>query len=721
MRERDRYPKLHRFYNTDLHNMESVTYFAIKDTQRKYDNLQEAIKSEDKDKIKSALKELTILLEALLEYRPYREDFQDMSNEMYRFACESGFLDIASELLNAKVDTTNLLCKVAGEGKTETVQAMIKSKININTIRSDGASPLLLAAGYGRADTTSALIDAKADIEIKYKNDSTLFYAIDYDMKEIVKKLVNLKVNLDARSSRYETPLFFAVLGKHKEIALTLIEGKADPNMKSFTIFGDNPLSKTIETGQWDITQKLIEAKANIYVEDLLLAQKTLPNQVSTLLDMVIKNKIQIMTKSGNSDLHGAIELGHWDLADRLIEAKSEINVKDLLLVHKRFPDHLQTILDRANKDKIIHDIGPERKTELDQNRGFLSDTLFWAISKNHFDLASTLIVAKADPNHVDKKDEPPLKMVIEKGDKDLAHKLIEAKANISLDHFFLLAQKPQLLSAIPDILLNKFLFAEQELKEGKKTGFQAILENLDEKSLSEFLSRVNRSYELRSIVFKLSLDKPAISAKLLELMNAETFIFMMTRDMQPVKQFAEKIANNLIHETSWQSKHILETLLFKNPTKGQHKEFNKMTAEIAAAIYNQWKGSKEEKMRERVPRDVLSLIVPHLPWSKGRKLEKFLNETENMAKKARTSERKHPFFKENKTPSLNIPLQSPVTEEEGKSVEETRLLADSGSLSSDQAKAKHPSKKTQPLAKDQITDETQLIHKTRSRRSSSS
>ena len=152
-----------------------------------------------------------------------------------------GRLDGFSVLIEKGSDPTlrdnngwTLLHYAARSGNHVIIEKLQFLGLNIDSRRSDGATPLMIAACHGRLDAFSFLIEKGSDPTLKNYNGWTLLhYAVGGSNNVIIEKLLSLGLNIDSRSSNGATPLMIAARHGRLDAFSALIERKSDPTLKN--------------------------------------------------------------------------------------------------------------------------------------------------------------------------------------------------------------------------------------------------------------------------------------------------------------------------------------------------------------------------------------------------------------------------------------------------------------------------------------------------------
>jgi ankyrin repeat protein len=147
----------------------------------------------------------------------------------------------------------------------------------------DSLTPLMSAANEGDKKTVQALIKSKADINAKdpEQKRTALYFAISNEHQEVIKLLIDKGASLENLSEDRETALFMATTTNNNDLMKTVIK----KNKKLINIpdsEGTTPLMEAAKYG----TKKTVEILLNAG------AKKDLKNKLgSTALEIAKENK----------------------------------------------------------------------------------------------------------------------------------------------------------------------------------------------------------------------------------------------------------------------------------------------------------------------------------------------------------------------------------------------------------------------------------------------
>jgi ankyrin repeat protein len=221
-------------------------------------------------------------------------------------------------------------------GDKQTVQALLKKKVDVNAPLSDGATALHWAAYLGDADTSAALIRAGANVNARNNYGITpLALAAKQGNPAIIEQL--LKAGVDPNDpinfvNAAETPLMHASRAGNVEAVKQLILAGAAVNARE-AWNGQAPLAWAAAEGHADVVQALLDGGADIHERS---------NAGTTPLIYAVRKgdiaTVQVMLKAGAdvnekrpdlaTPLLVAIINGHEDLVDLLLDKGADPNAE---------------------------------------------------------------------------------------------------------------------------------------------------------------------------------------------------------------------------------------------------------------------------------------------------------------------------------------------------------------------------------------------------------
>jgi ankyrin repeat protein len=131
-------------------------------------------------------------------------------------------------------------------------------RVNVNTPNRRGYTPLMLAVIRGKTEAVRRLIRQGANLEARQViyRDTALMYAASYGRLEIARILVDAGANVNARADGMKSPLYFAVLGKHPNLARFLVSRGATVgnNVTKWVKWNDTNMQNALIKRQYNNT-----------------------------------------------------------------------------------------------------------------------------------------------------------------------------------------------------------------------------------------------------------------------------------------------------------------------------------------------------------------------------------------------------------------------------------------------------------------------------------
>ncbi|QEN06050.1 hypothetical protein EW093_15585 [Thiospirochaeta perfilievii] len=259
---------------------------------------------------------------------------------------------------------TPLIIAIREKADSKIIEFLIKKGAKVDTRNKSGSTPLHEAIMVGNSDIINLLNVNKADffaINNSGDNPFDLIFqkGVEFATEILTPELVSL------RNNRQNTPLFYAIDWGSKEIVQVILDKGADINAKN--INGETPLHQAITTDNVIVANLLIERGASIEAKD---------NQLNTPLHscvywnayesahLLVEKKADINAKNikNRTPLHEAVLTEDTDIVTFFIKNKSNLNARDnngqtplFYAVKNNFPDILNLLLD-AGADISLRD-----------------------------------------------------------------------------------------------------------------------------------------------------------------------------------------------------------------------------------------------------------------------------------------------------------------------------------------------------------------------------
>ena len=148
-------------------------------------------------------------------------------------ACSQGHVDSARMLLDrgADIDTPtettldSALTWACTLGNERVVDLLLTQNTNVEHRTKDGCTALMFASLAGHVEVARMLLDHNAEINVESDSnkDSPLTFAYWKGHQDVVELLLERKADIEHRTKEGFTPLMFAALGGHKEVAHSLL------------------------------------------------------------------------------------------------------------------------------------------------------------------------------------------------------------------------------------------------------------------------------------------------------------------------------------------------------------------------------------------------------------------------------------------------------------------------------------------------------------------
>ena len=258
-------------------------------------------------------------------------------------------------------------------GHVDIVRTLVNHKGNVNATTDSGDTPLTLAAKYKHDNVVYALLsDSQCPVDAEGQDGYTaLHYSCRDGHVDIVRTLVKLEANVNAKTERGETPLTLATRNKHNNvvhallsdcqclvdakgqdgytalqyscrygyvgIVRTLVNHKANVNAR--TDSGNTPLTLAAMNKHDNVVHALSDYNCEVLAKDkdaynALLHSSCERGYVGIVRTLVNEHKADIgaKTNSGDTPLHVAAMYGQYHVTMALIhEFNCDINVKGQL------------------------------------------------------------------------------------------------------------------------------------------------------------------------------------------------------------------------------------------------------------------------------------------------------------------------------------------------------------------------------------------------------
>jgi ankyrin repeat protein len=185
------------------------------------------------------------------------------------YAAGAGHIDVVKLLLSTKPDINRGLKRAAAGGHSDIVRFLNAAGADVNS-PSAWEPALSRAITRRHVETVKQLIDAQANVNARYgysNNDTPLRDAIRVNQPDIVKLLIDAKVDVNEHYADGKTALMYAIEEEHMEIVRLLLTAGADVNA------GDSNGTTAIiyavgDHNNTELVKMLLDANADITEKD---------------------------------------------------------------------------------------------------------------------------------------------------------------------------------------------------------------------------------------------------------------------------------------------------------------------------------------------------------------------------------------------------------------------------------------------------------------------
>ncbi|PSN32604.1 hypothetical protein C0J52_26221 [Blattella germanica] len=313
----------------------------------------------------------------------------DYGNTPMHYAAERNLKKVHGANPNAKdEDDNSVMHYAAEENLVKVVECLLELKCDIDCANKNGETPLLQAVERGNEEITIKLLKHGANPNAKNDYGNTaMHYAVGKNLMRVVECLLELKCDFECTTKNGETPLLQAVERGNVEIAIKLLKHGANPNAKND--YGNTTMHYAAERN----LKKLHGANPNAnndYGNTPMhyAAEENLMKVVDCLLEL--KCDIDCSNKNGETPLLEAVELGNQEIAIKLLKHGANPNAKD------------------QDDTSVMH----------------------YAAEENLMKAVECLLELKCDIDCTNKNGETPLLAAVERGNEEIAIKLLKHGAN---------------------------------------------------------------------------------------------------------------------------------------------------------------------------------------------------------------------------------------------------------------------------------------------------
>ena len=334
---------------------------------------------------------------------------------------------------------TALLCAVE-ENHTDIAQLLIAAGADIEMKNSDGRSPLHHACKSGAHDIVKMLVEAGAGVRATDNQGHTcLILAACFGHTETVRYLVGLpQMDVNQREGNHQTALQWAVEANDTHIAQLLIDAGADINTEYSD--GPFPVHTASFSGALDVVKMLVRVGAGVCVTDntclgdtgctcLMIAAHCGHTDTVRYLVGLPEVEVNQLADDNKTALHWAVESNHTEIAQLLIDAGADMDIKDSM---GNSPLHDACCFGTLDIVKMLVEVGAGVRATDDQG-----DTCLMLAA--HFGNTETvrylLSLPEVEVNHRADDDKTALQCAVDQNHTDIAQLLIAAGADMDTEN----------------------------------------------------------------------------------------------------------------------------------------------------------------------------------------------------------------------------------------------------------------------------------------------
>ena len=346
-------------------------------------------------------------------------------------------LEHISKEKNLNYELTNA-CK---DGDSEYVKWLIEKGVNINTLDSQGFSPLHWAIGKGNFELVELLLKHGADINLKAADTTTpLHIAVQRSHTQIVDLLLCYGADVNVVTSDGNTPLHWAAKKNTLEIIELLLNHGADPYV--LNSLGVRPHDLTNETAREFFFHRFSQGK-NLNEELLIASERGDLEYTKWLLEKGVK--IDVFDPEGNTPLHLAAKNGHEEVALFLFEHGGGLqagNNRGETPLSVATPEIKSLLLGKAliealdKKDLFYVKWLIQQGAEVNMQNKMEKAPLHIAVEERALDLVELLLNNGANPNVRDREGNTPLHYAAKEGDRRIVDLLLSKGADREIKNY---------------------------------------------------------------------------------------------------------------------------------------------------------------------------------------------------------------------------------------------------------------------------------------------
>jgi ankyrin repeat protein len=324
---------------------------------------------------------------------------------------------------------TTALHDAAWSGNVEVAEILVRCGARVDSVDSQGRTPIMVAMSRNHRSIVEDLVRAGATVNLH-----PAAYLGDVGR---VRNLIDNGADITTRDRDGWTPLDYAVLYDHKEVAKLLLAAAADPNgladggVRTRDCVRD-ALRCALREGYEDMAELLINNNAPRAIQggarETPLYWAAEYGRLRTVKLLLAKGaNVNASTREGYKPLGAALGQGYADIVETLIAAGADVNVRDKAgrtLFTEAVTSYCEPAVEAAVKKKF-DDSGPGRDAAFDAFARDIRDPL---IAR----MVVLLVAHGADINEKDEAGVTPLHHAAEGGLKETVGFLLAKGAEVN-------------------------------------------------------------------------------------------------------------------------------------------------------------------------------------------------------------------------------------------------------------------------------------------------
>lgn len=231
---------------------------------------------------------------------------------------------------------THLLncCERPNKNHREMIKVLIDLGANVNAMKDDGTTPLMLCCFYGNAQEVELLINSGANIHAFNNQAWSLLHFVALrvnpeNISDIIDLLLNKGLDINQTCNSGTTPFMRAFSMSNIKAARVFLDKGANPSLGSLNNATDL-IIKCLEGGEYEFAKQLTARKL---CDNTLLPHMAKRN--FTLFEWLIDNGAPLdgIHENGDTNLHFVLRYNRLDLLKKLLAKGANVTIILLLFL----------------------------------------------------------------------------------------------------------------------------------------------------------------------------------------------------------------------------------------------------------------------------------------------------------------------------------------------------------------------------------------------------